>query len=72
LNASEILRLREQTCLSQEKFGELVGVSGAAVSYWESGTTSPRPEHEIAIRRVSQECIDLLRQYRKSLNPEIG
>lgn len=38
--------LRESRSLSQDQLGEIVGVSGAAISQWESGTTrNLRPEN---------------------------
>ena len=38
--------LRESRSLSQDQLGEIVGVSGAAISQWESGATKNiRPEN---------------------------
>lgn len=40
--AENIKRLREAHGLTQEEFGEIAGVSGKAVSKWESGAGDPR------------------------------
>lgn len=41
-----IRTLRESRTLSQEEMGKIVGISGAAVSLWESGATKGiRPEN---------------------------
>ena len=32
--------------LSQEEYGARVGVSGATVCKWESGTNTPKPSHQ--------------------------
>lgn len=67
MNSSEIAQLRAETHLSQEKFGALIGVTGAAVSYWESGATAPRPTRETVIRSAAQNYIAFLKQSRKSV-----
>lgn len=41
-----IRALRESQRLSQEAVGRIVGVSGASISHWETGTvTGIKPEH---------------------------
>lgn len=40
--AENIKRLREAHGLTQEELGEIAGVSGKAVSKWESGAADPR------------------------------
>ena len=40
--AENIKRLRESHGLTQEELGEIAGVSGKAVSKWESGAADPR------------------------------
>lgn len=40
--AENIKRLREAYGLTQEELGEIAGVSGKAVSKWESGAGDPR------------------------------
>ena len=40
--AENIKRLRETHGLTQEELGEIAGVSGKAVSKWESGAGTPR------------------------------
>lgn len=47
-----IRRLRLEKHLSQEKLGELLGVSGQAVSKWEQGITSP----DISLVPIIAEC----------------
>lgn len=43
LSPTEIRELRERTGLSQSKFGQLLGVSGATVGHWEVGIRTPPP-----------------------------
>jgi transcriptional regulator with XRE-family HTH domain len=43
---NRIRTLRESRTLSQEDMGKIIGISGAAVSQWESGATKGiRPEN---------------------------
>ncbi|MDD4962886.1 MAG: helix-turn-helix transcriptional regulator [Gallionella sp.] len=46
-----IRQLRERNTLSQEKFGELCGVSKASVSQWEIGIATPPTDRLIALRK---------------------
>ena len=52
LISSNIRSLRLQKHLSQEKLGELLGVSAQAVSKWEQGITSP----DISLLPLLAEC----------------
>lgn len=46
MNPNEIRKLREDTNLNQVKFGQLMGVSAAAVGYWERGERQPPPIYQ--------------------------
>jgi transcriptional regulator with XRE-family HTH domain len=48
-------RLRELAGLSQDEIAALVGVSGAAISYWESGKRRPRQPQAIAYAKALRE-----------------
>ena len=58
-------RLRKQRGLTQEELGEKLGVSGQAVSKWESGKSDPSTTNLMALAKLfglSPE--DLLREVR--------
>ena len=42
LNGDKIRRLRKRAGLTQRELGQLVGVSGRAVRYWEAGDRKPQ------------------------------
>ncbi|MBK7033385.1 MAG: helix-turn-helix domain-containing protein [Ignavibacteria bacterium] len=52
LSPSEIKTLREQTGLSQSKFGQLLGVTGGSVAHWESGLRTPPPIYHAGLLRL--------------------
>jgi len=43
MSAGLIRKLRKRLKVSQPEFAKLVGVSNAAVGFWESGKSNPRP-----------------------------
>ncbi|CAH1903490.1 Transcriptional regulator, contains XRE-family HTH domain [Candidatus Nitrotoga sp. HW29] len=47
---ARIRQLRERNTLSQEKFGDLCGVSKASVSQWEIGIATPPTDRLVALR----------------------
>ncbi len=47
---ARIRQLRERNTLSQDKFGELCGVSKASVSQWETGNATPPTDRLVALR----------------------
>ncbi len=47
----DIRALREKMQLSREKFGHLVGVTGATVMRWEQGKSEPSP---LALQKLKQ------------------
>ncbi len=47
---ARIRQLRERNTLSQEKFGDLCGVSKASVSQWELGVATPPTDRLVALR----------------------
>lgn len=63
LSPAEIKSLREQTGLSQAKFGQLLGVTGGSVAHWESGIRTPPPIYHAGLLRL-REKVD------KSPNPK--
>ena len=48
--------LREQAGLSQKDVANAIGVTSAAVSYWETGAREPRAEHLPLYLEVLQRC----------------
>ena len=52
LSPAEIKALREQTGLSQSKFGQLLGVTGGSVAHWESGLRTPPPIYHAGLLRL--------------------
>lgn len=57
---ARIRQLRERNSLSQEKFGELCGVSKASVSQWEIGISTPPTDRLIALRNHLEFSFDWL------------
>lgn len=53
-----LIRLRKQHSLSQEKLGELLGVSRQTVSKWEIGTSTPEVEKLISLCDVFDISMD--------------
>ena len=53
-NESPIRTARIRLGLSRDELGRILGVSGRAVSYWESGKKSPDRAKTAAIRDVLQ------------------
>lgn len=43
MNGKEIKELRHSLCLSQEKFGALIGMTCATIGRWEKETYKPSP-----------------------------
>lgn len=56
----KIMQLRQQQGLSQEAFGEKLGVSRQAVSKWETGQAAPDIDKIIAISEIFQVSTDFL------------
>lgn len=56
----KIMRLRQKKGLSQEEFGELLGVSRQAVSKWETGQATPDVEKVIAMSEIFGVSTDYL------------
>jgi DNA-binding transcriptional regulator YiaG len=48
--------LREQAGLSQQDVADAIGVTPAAVSYWETGTREPRAAHLPRYLEILQRC----------------
>ena len=57
---TRIRQLRERNTLSQEKFGDLCGVSKASVSQWEIGIATPPTDRLIALRKHLEFSFDWL------------
>jgi transcriptional regulator with XRE-family HTH domain len=55
-----IRKLRERNNLSQEKFGELCGVSKASVSQWELGVATPPTDRLITLKKQLDFSFDWL------------
>lgn len=56
----KIMKLRQKKGLSQEDFGELLGVSRQAVSKWETGQTMPDIDKVIAMSKIFGVTTDCL------------
>ena len=56
----KILALRKKQGLSQEKLGELIGVTRQTISNWELNETSPNPEQLKLLSRSLNISIDEL------------
>jgi len=57
LSPNLIKKLRKRLNISQPQLARLVGVSDAAVGFWESGKTMPRPEARVklaALRKLGR------------------
>ena len=54
MSAGLIKKLRLRLKLSQPKFARILGVSNAAVGFWESGKANPRPEMRVKIAALRQ------------------
>lgn len=53
-------RIREEKGISQEKIGEVVGVTGAAVCQWESGKSHPQYQRLVKLAQYLSVSIDEL------------
>jgi len=51
MNKTEIKELRQKLGLSQERFGQQIGVSFVTVNNWEAGRTKPSP---LALEKLKQ------------------
>lgn len=49
--AEEIKRLRKKEGLTQEQLGEVIGVTGMAISKYESGDAVPSDDNKMKIAR---------------------
>lgn len=58
----EITRIRKDLGLSQTAFAELMGVSQAKVSRWESGASTPSKAEMIAARILGRRKLPSLRR----------
>jgi transcriptional regulator with XRE-family HTH domain len=56
----KIIKLRQKKGLSQEQFGELLGVSRQAVSKWETGQTMPDIDKIISMSQIFEVTTDYL------------
>lgn len=54
LSPDEIRVLREQTGLSQARFGQLLGVTGGSVAHWEAGVRTPQPIYHAGLLRLKE------------------
>ncbi len=54
LSPAEIKALRQETGLSQSKFGQLLGVTGGSVAHWESGIRTPPPIYHAGLLRLKE------------------
>lgn len=52
LNASGELRRSDEDPMSQERLGELVGVTQQTVSDWERGLATPSDDHKVRVCEV--------------------
>ncbi len=57
---SNIFKLRKKLQISQEKLGELVGVTRQTISNWELGETIPDAKQLLMLSKVLQTSIDVL------------
>lgn len=57
---NNILKLRKKLQLSQEKLGELVGVTRQTISNWELNETVPDAKQLISLSKILQVSIDAL------------
>ena len=61
----KITELRKRSGLSQEQFGDKIGVSRQAVSKWENGTSDPSTTNLMALAKLfGVEAEELLREAR--------
>lgn len=74
---NNILKLRKQQGLSQEKLGEAIGVTRQTISTWETEQTAPNPEQLLQLSKNLDISIDKLLDneredelYRKVSNTE--
>lgn len=56
----QLVVLRKENKLSQERLAEKVGVTRQTISNWELGETSPNPEQLKALSQIFQVSIDEL------------
>ena len=63
-----IKKLRKRMKVSQPQFAALLGVSPAAVGFWESGKSQPRPDTKariVALRKLGRRDVKMLLAGRK-------